>query len=159
MARAYAKLYRDIWTDHDFTALPAAVQYLYLFLLSQPNLNAAGVLPLTIRRWAATAGHVKPEHIETDLRELEKARYVVTDYDTEELLVRTFIRNDALWRIPNTLYAVVRDAEVTVSATLRTALAYELASLPVDNLDGKRSDEMKQQVTTVIATLTATVEL
>lgn len=125
MSRSYAKVYRDIWADPDFTGQPAAAQYLYLFLLSQPNLNAAGVLPLTVRRWAATAGRVKPEHIESDLAILASRRYVLTDYDTEELLVRTYVRNDGLWRIPNTLYAVVRDAAKTVSPALRLALADE----------------------------------
>jgi hypothetical protein len=157
MARSYAKVYRDIWGDRDFTSQPAAVQYLYLFLLSQPNLNAAGVLPLTIRRWASVAGRGKPENIEADLASLEARKYVLMDYDTEELLVRTYIRNDGLWRIPNTLYAVVRDAERTVSSTLRSALAGELRALPVDNLEGKRAREMKAQVTTVVATLSRTV--
>jgi hypothetical protein len=157
VGRAYAKVYRDIWTDPDFTGQPAAVQYLYLFLLSQPNLNAAGVLPLTIRRWAAAAGRVQAADIESDLTILEKARYVVVDYGTEELLIRTYVRNDEIWRIPNTLYSVLRDAERVSSTVLRQALADEFSLLPVDDLDGKRAEAMKLQVTTVTATLRLTV--
>lgn len=157
MGRPYAKVYRDIWADADFTSLPVTVQHLYLFLVSQPNLNAAGVLPLTVRRWAFTAGRVKPADIENDLAILNGRRYALTDFDTEELLVRTFIRNDGLWRIPNTLYAVVRDAALTVSPTLRACLAGELASLPVADLEGKRAADMKAQVTRVIATLSSRV--
>lgn len=157
MSRSYAKVYRDIWGDQDFICLPSPVQYLYLFLISQPNLNAAGVLPLTIRRWAMSAGRMKPEQVESSLATLELKNYIITDHETEELLVRTYIRNDGLWRIPNTLYAVVRDAARTVSPTLRAALAGELRALPVDNLEGKRARDMKSQVTTVIATLGRTV--
>lgn len=157
MGRPYAKVYRDIWADGDFTGLPAAVQYLYLFLLSQPNLNAAGVMGLTIRRWATAAGNVKPADIEHDLTILSDRKYVLTDYDCEELLIRTYIRNDGLWRIPNTLYAVLRDAEAVASPVLRLALAAELALLPVDELTGKRSDVMKAQVSRVTATLSSTV--
>lgn len=157
MGRPYAKLYRDIWTDPDFTSLPAVMQYLYFFLVSQPNLNAAGVLPLTIRRWATISGGVKAGDIECDLAVLHDRKYIVMDAETEELLVRTFIRNDGLWRIPNTLYAVVRDAERTVSPTLRASLACELAALPVDELTGKRAADMKAQVSRVVATLSATV--
>lgn len=157
MGRPYAKVYRDIWADPDFTGLPIPVQYLYLFLVSQPNLNGAGVLPITIRRWAFTAGQVKPADIEHDLTILNDRRYVLTDYDTEELLVRTFIRNDGLWRIPNTLYAVLRDAEQVASPALRAELAAELAALPVDDLDGKRAEAMKAQVSRVTATLSSTV--
>lgn len=157
MGRPYAKLYRDIWADPDFTGLPVAVQYLYLFLLSQPNLNAAGVMGLTIRRWALVAGNVKPPDVEHGLTMLSDRKYVIADYDSEEVLIRTYIRNDGLWRIPNTLYAVLRDAEAVASPVLRLALATELASLPVDELTGKRADVMKAQVSRVTATLSATV--
>ncbi len=157
MSRSYAKVYRDIWADPDFTAQPAAAQYLYLFLLSQPNLNAAGVLPLTVRRWAAIAGQVKVEHIESDLAILASRRYVLTDYDTEELLIRTYVRNDEIWRIPNTLRAVVRDAGRVASPVLRQALAGEFSLLPVDDLAGTKAEAMKLQVKTAIATLRSTV--
>jgi hypothetical protein len=157
MGRPYAKLFRDIWADKDFCALDPEARYVYLFVISQPDLNAAGVLALTVRRWAARLG-ITVAAVEAALELLHIRGYVVMDVETEELLVRTFIRNDGLWRIPNTLYAVVRDAERTVSPTLRATLAAELGSLPVDELSGKRSAEMKAQVSTVVATLGATVE-
>ena len=157
MGRPYAKLYRDIWTDPDLRALGRDARYVYIFLFSQPDLNAAGVLPLTVRRWAGTAG-MTPEEMTGTLALLNDHRYVVIDDATEELLIRTYIRNDELWRIPNTLYAVVRDAARTVSPTLRATLAAELAALPVDNLTGKRAADMKVQLTTVTATLSRTVD-
>ena len=156
MGRPYAKLYRDIWSDPDFTALGPEARYVYMFLFSQPDLNAAGVLPLTVRRWAARAA-LTTDGIGASLTALSDHEYVVMDAGTEELLVRTFIRNDGLWRIPNTLYAVVRDAARTVSPTLRSTLAAELAALPVDELTGKRSADMKVQVITVVATLRSTL--
>ena len=157
MGRPYAKLYRDIWTDPDFTSLPMAAQYVYLFLVSQPNLNAAGVLPLQPRRWAFIATQMKPSDFENELAILDDRKYVLADYDSEELLVRTFIRNDGLWRIPNTLNAVLRDAGSGASPGLRLALAAELALLPVDELDGKRAASMKAQVSRVRSTLSATL--
>lgn len=156
MGRPYAKLFRDIWADKDFCRLGPEARYIYLYLVSQPDLNAAGVLPLTVRRWATGAG-LSQDAINAAAALLDERGYVVTDTGTEELLVRTFIRNDGLWRIPNTLYAVVRDAARTVSPTLRATLAAELGSLPVDELTGKRAAEMKAQVSTVVATLTATL--
>lgn len=157
MGRPYAKLYRDIWADPDFTGLPMMAQYVYLFLVSQPNLNAAGILPLQPRRWAFIAGHMKAADFENELTILNDRKYVLADYESEELLVRTFIRNDGLWRIPNTLHAVLRDAECVASPVLRLALAEELARLPVDDLDGKRAMSMKAQLSRVTATLSATV--
>jgi hypothetical protein len=156
VGRPYAKLFRDIWADADFCQLGPEPRYVYLFLISQPDLNAAGILPLTVRRWASRAA-LTPVEIEGALSILTKHEYVLTDTGTEELLVRTFIRNDGLWRIPNTLYAVVRDAARTVSPTLRASLAAELGALPVDELTGKRAADMKAQVTTVVATLRPTL--
>lgn len=156
MGRPYAKVYRDIWADGDFRQLGPEARYVYIFLLSQPDLNAAGVLPLTIRRWAAKLG-ITVTALDSALSLLDQREYAVIDDGTEELLVRTFIRNDGLWRIPNTLYAVVRDAERTVSLTLRATLAAELAALPVDELTGKRAADMKAQVSRVVATLSATL--
>jgi len=156
VGRSYAKLYRDIWSDPDFTALGPETRYVYMFLTSQPDLNAAGVLPLTIRRWA-TSADLTTDALNTDLELLDERRYVVIDNDTEELLIRTFVRNDGLWRIPNTLYAVLRDAGQVASPRLRLALAAELALLPVDELDGKRAAVMKAQLSTVTATLGSTV--
>src|SRR5262249_36329458 len=117
MGRPYAKLFRDIWADKDFCTPRAEAPYVYMFALSQPDLNAAGVLALTVRRWATRLG-ITVTAVETALRLLNDREYVVMDTETEELLVRTFIRNDGLWRIPNTLYAVARDAARTVSPTL-----------------------------------------
>lgn len=156
MGRPYAKLYRDIWSDGDFTSLGRDSRYLYTFLFSQPDLNAAGVLPLLPRRWARRAAMAAPE-LDVALAILSKHEYVVIDDETEELLVRTYVRNDELWRIPNTLYAVVRDAARTVSPALRAALAAEFALLPVHELTGKRAETMKVQVSTVITTLRTTV--
>lgn len=156
MGRPYAKLYRDIWADDDFTSLGPETRYVYMFLLSQPDLNAAGVLALTVRRWATKAG-ITLDALTAALAILSERGYVVTDASTEELLVRTFVRNDELWRIPNTLYAVLRDAGQTASPVLRLALASELGKLPVDELNGKRSDAMKAQVTRVTSTLSSTV--
>lgn len=157
MGRPYAKLYRDIWADKDFIDLPAGVQYLYMFLLSQPDLSAAGALALTVRRWAAFTGGATTTDIEAALAILEKRRYILVDYDTQEVLIRTYVRNDGLWRIPNTLYSVLRDAEKLQSPQLRQELAGEFAALPVDELDGKRAEAMKAQITRVTATLSSTV--
>ena len=155
MGRPYAKLFRDIWTDGDFLSLSPETRYVYMFLFSQPDLNAAGVLPLLPGRWSRMAA-ITTDAMRGALRILDKHEYALIDEGTEELLIRTYVRNDELWRIPNTLYSVVRDAARTVSPFLRGTLADELSRLPVDELDGKKAAQMKLQVTTVTATLRAT---
>lgn len=126
----YSKLYTAIWADRDFTALSGDAQRLYLLLLSQESRSLAGVLPLTIRRWAALAGDTTVESITAALHELAAARFVVIDWNTDELLIRTFIRNDELYRQPNVLKGALREAQQVLSAALRWALHSELLKLP-----------------------------
>jgi hypothetical protein len=51
MARGHGRILTSIWEDPDFIVLDQAAQWLYLFLLSQPNVNSGGLLALTMKRW------------------------------------------------------------------------------------------------------------
>jgi hypothetical protein len=44
MARDYANIVTAIWRDRDFRALTAADQRMYLLLVTQPDISAAGTL-------------------------------------------------------------------------------------------------------------------
>ena len=55
MARGHGRILTSIWEDGDFLDLDEREQRLYLFLISQPNLNHAGLLDLTLRRWSRKA--------------------------------------------------------------------------------------------------------
>lgn len=125
-SRGYAQIFTRIWSDDDFRTLSAAAQRHYFLLLSQPDINYAGVLPLTERRWARCCEETSRADVETSTAELDERRYVVVDVDTEELLVRSFVRNDELWKQPRMLTAALREALMTTSPLLRRALAEEL---------------------------------
>ena len=45
-----------------------------------------------------------------DLAVLEAARFVLVDENTEEVLVRTFMRNDKVYRQPNVFQSVVEQS-------------------------------------------------
>lgn len=134
MARAHGRILSSIWEDPDFTPLHPEEQRLYLFLLSQANLNHAGLLPITLKRWAGKTADTTPAHIAVLLQGLEQARFIVMDEDTEELLVRTLIRNDGVWRQPNVMSAAVNAAGEISSLKLRRALLAEMSRLPLDQL-------------------------
>ena len=95
----------DIWTDREFLALPPTAQRLYMFLISQPDIAHDGVLALRERRWAGSASGLTAASVVDDLVALAAARFVVIDQTTEELLVRSFIRRDGVYRQPNLLLA------------------------------------------------------
>lgn len=156
MARGHGRILASIWDDGDFLALDEREQRMYLFLISQPNLNHAGLLDLTLRRWSRKARGLNSAEVEKLLQALEAARFIVVDDDTEELLIRSFIRNDGVWRMPKVMGAMVSGAMEISSRRLRRALLAEVDRIPVAELSdepGARGLSIRQQVSEHIETL------
>lgn len=110
--RSYSRFKLEAWTQPEWRALTSSAQRLYMLLLTQPTLTAAGCLPRQPRKWAQLAADTTVESIEQALAELAEARYVLLDDDTEEVLIRTFIHHDG-W------VANVRRAKAVESAVSR----------------------------------------
>ncbi|MEU8920395.1 hypothetical protein AB0D10_05565 [Kitasatospora sp. NPDC048545] len=158
MARGHGRVLTRIWDDPDFTALPGEIQRLYLFLISQPNLNHAGLLPLTLKRWSSRAHGLSPAVLREQLAVLSARRFVVVDEDTEELLVRSFVRNDGVWKQPQVMGAMVSGALEITSRPLRAALLAEVERIPLDELSdepGRKGLSPLQEVSRHIAALRA----
>jgi hypothetical protein len=153
MARRYAQIALDVWSDPDFRQLSHGAQWLYWLLISQPTMSAAGVLPLQERRWAKLAADTGRDDVEKLLAELDAARYVLVDEDTEEALVRSYLRNDGSWRLPNLAKTAFTQARQIVSARLRAAMVEELCRIPFGSLDGKRAEDTRQLARETIAAL------
>jgi hypothetical protein len=161
MARGHGRILTSIWEDADFLALEEREQRLYLFLISQPNLNHAGLLDLTLRRWSRKARGLTSAELEKLLQALEAARFIVMDDDTEELLIRSFIRNDGVWRMPKVMGAMVSGALEISSRRLQQALLAEVDRIPLDELsdeptklrNGSEGPSIRQQVSAHIDTL------
>lgn len=134
MARDFGRVFSRIWDDADFLALNQAQQRFYFFLLTQKNLSKAGVLPVTLRRWAKSAPDLDTKQVLRLLSELDCARFVVWDDDTEEVLIRTFIRGDGVYKLPNVMQTMVKDAAEIVSPKLRRALLAELDRIPLEEV-------------------------
>ena len=132
MARSHARILCRIWSDKEFTQASVEAQRLYLLLLSQRLVNHAGVVPVTLQKWANTSPGTSVDDVLAGLRELAERRFIVFDLETEELLVRSFIRNDGVAKQPNVLKAALRQAKETDSANLRAALADELLKLGLE---------------------------
>ena len=64
------------------------------------------------------------------LSELVSRSFIVIDWATEEVLIRTFIRNDEGYKHPNVLKSIHRAVVETESAALRFVLHDELRKLP-----------------------------
>src|SRR5581483_2782844 len=68
------------------------------------------------------------------LEALEQARFVVLHYATEELLVRSLVRNDSVYKQPRVMGAMVADATEIASRKLRRALLADIDRIPLDEL-------------------------
>ena len=126
MARSEARLSVSIWNDRDFLALSPGAQRMFMFLISQSDLAHDGVIALRERRWSKSAANLARADVERDLAELHDARFVVVDEDAEELLIRSFIRRDKVYRQPNVLRAAADHLDVVTSPAILAALADEL---------------------------------
>lgn len=139
--QSFGKLCESIWSNEDFRKLNAAEQQLYCLLISFPTRNFAGVLPITLRRWANCTADATESKIRMSISVLEKENFVVVDWDTEEILVRTMIKNDEVYKQPNIMKAAFKDARRVESGLLRGALQRELLALPAHK-DAETTREM-----------------
>lgn len=135
MARTFGRILNSIWDDaDDFVDLTASEQRMYAFLVSQSNITWAGLLPVTLRRWASKARDLTVDQVLQDLRGLDAARYVVLDEDTEEVLVRSFVRREEVWKQPRVLGSAVASAVGIASRKIRRTLLAEIDRIPLAEL-------------------------
>jgi hypothetical protein len=136
MPRDHARLLTKMWRDdEDWRSLPVQAQHMYFLLLSQPTLSYAGTLDITMTRWARLADGLTVDQIDKAIRLLEDRRFLVIDWATEELMIRTFLRNDGVYKQPNPLKAAVRVAIDEVESDLiREAMATELRRVGLHHL-------------------------
>lgn len=124
--REYAQIHLRIWDDDDFRNLSVYAQRLYLLLLSHPTLSNAGVGDWRPARLAVLAGDSTKADIVWASRELQTSRFVYVDEETEEFLVRSFVRNDTVLRSRNMGTAVAKSIKMIASRNLKTLVIREL---------------------------------
>lgn len=131
MAQEYVAMYRSRWSDdEDWRALSWSAQWLYDFLAQHPDRNEAGLLSFTIKKWTRFADGVTVADLRRSLGELDDAGFIVVDEETEEVLVRSFIRRATVYkhiRLFRNACVAIRAVE---SERIRSALGQELVRLP-----------------------------
>lgn len=143
--RKYAQLNIAIWNDDDFRALTPQAQHLYFLLLSHPTLSYCGVGDWRPARIARMANGWDAEDVERAGAELVDRLFVVIDFDTEEFLVRTFVKNDPLMRQRNLGVSMARAYSTVASDGIRGVVVSELRRLESDSPELKSfgADEVR----------------
>lgn len=129
MARDHARIRLDIWADDEFRGLSAIGQWLYLCLLTSPQLSFCGVTDWRPARIAAVTSDLTALDVESFAAELEGLELIVVDRDSEEVLVRSFVKHDGLLKQPNMAKALVKDHAGIASAPLRAVVVRQLERL------------------------------
>jgi len=132
MARKYAQISLSIWSDDDFLDLTPRGQHLYFMLLTDSSLSFCGVADWRPKRLAARAKGWTTTLVEQAADELAKARYLVLDEDTEEVLIRSYIRNDEVLKQPNLAAAMVSAFSGVTSREIRGVIRDEVWRLSED---------------------------
>jgi hypothetical protein len=133
MAREHARIQTAIWIDDDFLDLTPEAQHLYLVLATQMKLSFCGVTSWHPGKLSQLAAKWTPARVEGAAKELSDHRYIVIDADTDEVLVRSFIRSDGLLSSPNISKAMYRTFSDIGSRNIRGVVVHELLRLHAEN--------------------------
>lgn len=134
MASIGGVIHEAIWRNKDFRALRRTAQCAYFQLLSQKDLDCAGILILNIDVLVKGCDEMTVNYFWDDLKILEESRFIVIDTDTDQVLVRSYIRLVSA-RSPNMWKAAKRLAGEVDSPRIRTVLAGELRRLGRSDAD------------------------
>jgi hypothetical protein len=129
MAREHAQIKLAMWADDDFRALSIKAQHLYFVLLTSPSLSYCGVADWRPKRLAAMAASWTAQDVEGAAADLEARQFVFFSEDTEEALVRSFVRNDGLMARERMGIAMAKAHAAVASSRLRGLVVNELNRL------------------------------
>ena len=109
--RDFAQIKLSIWNDDSFLDLSNNAQLLYFVLISHPTMNRAGVGTWHAGRLSGLCSSWSRPVVESAARELVDGLFIVIDEDTDEFLVRTFVRHDGLMKQRNLATTMARELE------------------------------------------------
>ena len=143
MARETANIRIDMWRDREWRSLTLPAQHLYMYLLSCPSLDYAGVADWRPNRIAALTGGVTSADIIEAGRELQGKAFIFMDDATEEVFIRSFVKHDGLLRHPRIPVAMTKAFADISSADIQDYFIHELVKAKEREPDLKCWDNPK----------------
>lgn len=129
MAREWAKIKAGIWQDDDFRALPFHAQHLYFVILTDPELSYCGVADWRPRRILPKSAGWTLEALQDAAGILAEKRLLIIDEDTEEVLVRSFLRHDGVMAHNKLCVSATIAYGAVASNVLRGVIVHEMKRL------------------------------
>lgn len=144
MARAtgkdHAEINLDIWGDDDWLDLTPPAQHLYFVLWTSPQLSYCGAGTWHPGRIASVAKGWTPPAVESAGAELSSDLFLIIDTTTEEFLLRSWIKHDALWKKPNMAVSMANARAALASRTLRGVVVHEVRKIKARNEAEAKAD-------------------
>lgn len=130
MPRDFATVNLAIWQDPDFRQLPSDAKLLYLALWTHPQLSRAGVVDWRPGRLAALVDESwTADHVRAVGACLEARLFIVVDEQTEECLIRSWVRFDGLMKSPVMCVTFANEYAPIISSAIRGVIVHELHKL------------------------------
>lgn len=143
MARDRANINTNIWTDTHWRSLTRDQHWLYVMLLTHTELSYAGVTDWRPGRLMQFAAGTSRQDIERLGQELQAERFIFIDEDTEEVMIRSFIRHDGLLKNPKITVSMVNAYGAIASNKIREVFVHELNRLHTEQPDLKAFENAK----------------
>lgn len=148
MARATGKDHSEInlaiWGDDDWLDLTPPAQHLYFVLWTSPQLSYCGAGEWHPGRIAALSNGWTAARVESAGAELSSYLFLVIDADTEEFLLRSWIKHDGLWKKPNMAVSMANARAALASRTLRGVVVHEVKKIKARNLVEAKAGDAKE---------------
>ena len=136
MANDHARIRRDIWADTDWRRLTSSAQWLYIHLLTNRTLTFVGIGDWRPNRIAALTADLSAADVDIFAGELIRERFILPDLETEEVLIRSWVKHDGLLKSPNMTKALIKAHEGTASNVLRAVVIDQLTRLMESGAQG-----------------------
>lgn len=129
MARDHTRINLDIWGDDEFRDLPVDAQALYWTLWTSPDRTYCGAHEWRPGKLAQRAGDWTVPRILAAGAVLSARLFLIVDDTTEECLIRSWIKHDGLWKIPNMAVTMANARASVGSNVLRGVIVHEVKKL------------------------------
>lgn len=137
MAREYSRVKLSIWNDPDFRTRTADAQGLYFTLLTHPGITTCGVVEWRESKLIKFSSDMTISRLREAAWNLGEAGLVAVDPDTEEALVRSFVRHDGVLQSPNMSLCLVREHGTIASLKIMALVSREVRRAFAENPEWK----------------------
>ncbi|MCK8674274.1 hypothetical protein M1M07_24570, partial [Rhodococcus sp. HM1] len=122
----HARINLDIWGDDDWLDCSPRAQHLYLVLWTSPGLSYCGAGEWHAGKIAARAQGWTVAAVEAAAAELSRDLFLLIDETTGEFLLRSWIKHDGLWKVPNMAVSMANARAELASRALRGVVVHEV---------------------------------